>query len=348
MRMSCGRSFLSAIFLIFAIILGLSSARAQNMEVPFYKDKQVRLIIGSPVASSYDLWARIVARHMGKHIPGNPVIVPQNMPGSDGLVAGNYIYNVAPRDGLAFGTFSRNLPARALLKQPSVMYDPLKFEWIGSPELVNRICAALPTAPVKSPEDLFVSELLVGGVGAGSIQSTMPTILNKLLGMKFKVIEGYRGGAEVFLAMERGEIHGVCLSYSQLKGPHASWVSSGKIRVLFNMETKPFTEIPGVPNIYKYVKIDEHRQILEFVNSSIEMGRPFAAPPGVPAHLISVLRKAFAAMLQDPEFILEVEKQGYEIAYTPGEEIRSLVQKIYAAPAHVIERAQELSGVGRD
>lgn len=337
---------LSTTLLAAAMATMLGTPIASNAQSPeeFYKGKTVRMLIASPTGDSYDLWGRLIARHMTKHIPGNPNVLPQNMPGSDGLVGANHLYNVAPKDGTMFGTFSRNLPTRALLKQPSVQFDPLKFNWLGSPELVNRVCSAMTNSPVQKAEDIFTTELIVGGVGSNSIQSTMPTILNKVLGTKFKLIEGYVGAQDIYLAMERGELHGVCLSYSQLKGPKSDWVREGKIRVLFNMETKAFTELPNVPSIHKFVKSDEHRQILGFLNASIELGRPFAAPPGTPDYLVAALRKAFDATLKDPELLEEAGKMKFEVTYTSSDELMTLIQGLYATPEDVIKKAQQLSG----
>lgn len=314
----------------------------------FYKGKQLRLIIGSPTGDSNDIWGRLILRHMTGFIPGKPTGVPQNMPGGGTLIAANYLYNLAPKDGSHIGVFSRNIPTQAILNRPNANFDPRQFGWLGSPELVNRVCTVWHESAVKSAADLFAKELIVGGTGAGTAPTFMPTVYNKVLGMKFKVVEGYKGGAEVFLAMERREVEGICLSFSQLKGPRAEWLAEGKIRVLFNTETARLTDYPEVPTIYDFVKTAEQRQTLAFLNSAIEFGRPFTAPPDLPADRLAALRQAFATTMKDKDFVEDAKKLKYDVTYTSGEHMLALLDRLYAAPRDVIDRAAEMMPSGGD
>ncbi len=336
-----GRVRLAAGLACAAGLMISAAASGQSVE-EFYKGKQLRLVIGSPTGDSNDIWGRLILRHMTGHMPGNPTGVPQNMPGGGTLISANYLYNIAPKDGSHIGVFSRNIPTQAILKRPNANFDPLKFGWLGSPELVNRVCAAWHEAPVKSAEELFAKELIVGGTGAGTAPTFMPTVYNKVLGMKFKVVEGYKGAADVFIAMERREVEGICLSFSQLKGPRAEWLAQGKIRVLFNTETTRLTDYPNVPTIYDFVKTEEQRQTLAFLNSAIEFGRPFTAPPDVPADRLAALRKAFADTMKDAAFLEEAKKLKYDVTYTSGDHMLALLKRLYATPRDVLDRAAEM------
>lgn len=334
-----------------ALVMTAATARAQSgagSVEAFYKGKQLRLVIGSPVGDSNDIWGRLMLRYMTGYIPGNPTGVPQNMPGGGTLIAANYLYNIAPKDGSHIGVFSRNIPTQAVLNRPNANFDPRKFGWLGSPELVNRVCTVWHDSAIKSAADLFDKELIVGGTGAGTAPTFMPTVYSKVLGMKFKVVEGYKGGADVFLAMERREVDGICLSFSQLKGPRAEWLAEGKLRVLFNTETTPLLGYPEVPTIYKFVKTEEQRQTLAFLNSAIEFGRPFTAPPELPADRLAALRAAFLAVTKDKGFLEDATKLKYDVTYSSGEHMLKLVQGMYATPREVIDRAADMMPAGGD
>ncbi len=250
------------------VIAALASPAGAESLAQFYKGKYIKFIIGSAPGGNYDTWARLLTRHMGKHIPGNPRFVPQNMPGGGHIKAANYLYNIAPKDGSVIGTFSRNMPTRAILNHPAVRFDPKKFNWLGSPEISNRVCIAMGTAKVKSGEDLFKHQLLVGGAGAGTAVSTTPNVLRALLGMKFKLIEGYANATDVVLAMERGEVEGICQTYGAFDVGHPGWIKSGKVRVLFNLEPNP---IPGsnIPTVFKFIKTEQQKKILAFYSSNL-------------------------------------------------------------------------------
>lgn len=309
----------------------------------FYKDKQVRFIIHSKAGGDYDVWGRLVSRHMSKHIPGNPVMLPVNMPGGGGIIAANFLYNNAPRDGTTIGIIGRNLPFQALTKVDNVRFDPLKFNWLGSPELTNRVCAVTDRSPAKSAQETFEKEVLMGGAGAGTAVSTVPILLNRLLGTKFKLVEGYGGSTDVVLAMERNEVHGVCQSISSFERSKPGWIEAGKMIVLFNMERTPmrsFTKVK-VPSIHEFAKTDEQRKILTLFSSSVEFGRPFVAPPEVPADRVAMLRKAFVAALKEPELLKDAEKQQLDIAIIDGEELTNLIKDMMDTPPELIKKMEE-------
>jgi len=349
------RRLRTAAAVLASTVFGLAAAPASSLAQTsaaavddFYKGKQLRLVIGSPTGDSNDIWGRLLLRHMVNHVPGNPTGVPQNMPGGGTLIAANYLYNIAPKDGSHIGVFSRNIPTQAVLNRPNANFDPRKFGWLGSPEIVNRVCTVWHEAPIKSAEDLFTKELIAGGTGAGTAPTFMPTVYNKVLGMKFKVVEGYKGASDVFIAMERREVDAICLSFSQLKGPKAEWLAQGKLRLLFNTETARLADYPSVPTIYDFVKTEEQRQTLAFLNSAVEFGRPFTAPPDLPADRLAALRAAFAATTKDPAFLEEAKKLKYDVTYTSGEQLLKFVEGMYATPRDVIDRAAAMMPAGGD
>ena len=313
-----------------------------NAVEEFYKGKQVRFIIASATGGDYDQWSRLIARYLGKYIPGNPTIVPQNMPGGGQIIAANHLFNAAEQDGSVIGMIGRNLPNHALLKKEGVRFDPEKFNWLGSPELTNRVCVAIEGAPVQKAEDLFQRELLVGGAGAGTAVSTTPTLLSRLLGMKFKLVEGYGSSQKVLLAMERGEVQGICQSLSSLRGSRPQWFESGKLKVLFNTERNP---VPGLnaPSVFQFTKTDEQRRILALYTSSVEFGRPIVAPPNVPKERVEALRKALADTLKDPGLLDEAKKQGMEMTYVSGSELEKLIAELMNTPSDIVTKMKDLT-----
>jgi tripartite-type tricarboxylate transporter receptor subunit TctC len=314
----------------------------------FYQGKQVRLIIGNPPGGDYDLGGRLLARYMGRYIPGTPTIVVQNMPGASTIVAANYLYNVAPKDGMVFGSFSRNLASQGALGRETLKADPRKYGWIGASSLPARICAARASSPVKSISDLFTQELIVAGSGAGSSLSIVPTTLNRVLGTKFRVVEGYKGAADAIIALERGEVQGICHTFSLFRNTHAELIRDGKIRVLLHAEEATFPDMPEVPSVYAFAKTEEQKQMMRFIFSSVEFGRPYVAPPGVPADRLAALRSAFASAFKDRELLAEATKLKLDVTYRSPDELIGLVEKLYATPSGIIAQAQELMPTAGD
>jgi tripartite-type tricarboxylate transporter receptor subunit TctC len=307
----------------------------------FYKGKQIRLIAGFPAGNDYDLGARLLIKYLPKYIPGQPTIIVQNMPQAASVVAANYLYMQAPRDGTVFGSFSRNIVNDALTGQANVVIDPRKVIWLGATSRPSRVCARWFTAPVKTPADLFTQEFIVGAAGATSSLAILPTVLNKVLGTKFRIVEGYQGMGDAMLAMQRGETQGMCASYAQFRiGDQLA--HDGKITFLLRAEQAPLVELPDVPSIFDYAKTDEQRQLMQFVFSSTEFGRPYAFPPEVPQERVDIMRKAIADAAHDPDLLAEAANIKMDMTYTPPDRLAQLVSDLYKTPPSIIETVKAL------
>jgi tripartite-type tricarboxylate transporter receptor subunit TctC len=325
---------------ILAIMSSIAPAAADPVE-DFYKGKQVRIITGAAAGDGYDLWSRMLARHMGRFIPGRPSLIVQNMPGAGTVIAANHVFNAAPKDGTVIGSFSRSLPAQALLGKPNIKYDPRRFGWVGSPESINRVCAVGKAAKVQSIDDLLKTELIVGGIGASQMPTYVPMMLNKMIGTRFKVVEGYGSTNAIILAIERGETEGICMSSSTLLGPRVDLIEKGVLKILFNVEAKPMPFPTGVPTIFTRFSEDQ-KQIVALINSAIEFGRPFAAPPDVPADRLAALQAALKATVADAEFVAEAKKLKFIVTYTSPDEMREITTRMYATPKDIIDAASAL------
>ena len=213
------------------------------------------------------------------------------MPSASSVAAANFLYSQAPRDGSVFGSFSRNIPSQALMRQANLDIDPRRYNWIGGTALPGRVCAAWHTAKVRTPADLLKTELIVGGGGSGSSLSILPTVFNHVLGTKFRLVEGYKGTNDTVIAMERGEVEGVCATYAQFR-VHERALQEGKLRLILRAEESPIAAVPELPSIYDLAKTEEQRQLMRFVFSSVEFGRPYVLPPDSPPALVALMRKA--------------------------------------------------------
>jgi tripartite-type tricarboxylate transporter receptor subunit TctC len=328
----------------FLIVLCLAHAAAPAAfaQAPdFYQGRQIRMIIGHPVGGDYDVGGRVLAKHLPKHIPGHPAIIVQNMPQAASIVAANFLHNQAPKDGTVFGSFSRNFASQAMMGQPNIEADPRRFNWLGGYSLPSRVCVNWHTAAVKTSADLFTHELIIAGGGAGSSLSIVPTVLNHVLGTKFRVIEGYKGITDAALAIERGEVQGVCMSYAQFNN-YEHLIRDGKLRILFHTEETPVADVPNVPSIYDYVKTAEQRQLMRFVFSSVEFGRPYVLPPDVPKDRVEIMRKAFAQTAKDPELIAEAQKLKLDMSYHAPAQLERLVANLYETPPAMIDTIRRL------
>jgi tripartite-type tricarboxylate transporter receptor subunit TctC len=325
------------------LTLGIAACAAAFAQAAddFYRNKQVRLIVGQPVGNDNDVAGRLLARHLGKHIPGHPSILVQNMTAAASVAAANYLYGQAPRDGTMIGTFSRNIPSQAMIGQPNITADPRRFTWLGATSFPGRICTAAATAPINSMVDLFKRELIVGGSGAASTLSIVPTVLNHVLGTKFRVIEGYKATQDVLIAIERGELQGACSTYSQFRAFDRLF-REGKLRILFRVEEAAINAIPDVPSIFELAKTDEQRQLMRFVFSSVEFGRPYVFPPDVPSERIAIMRNAIAAAVSDPELLAEAEKMKLDMAYRPPEHLERLIDNLYRTPPAMVQTIKKL------
>jgi tripartite-type tricarboxylate transporter receptor subunit TctC len=263
------------------------------------------------------------------------------MPQAASITAANFLYSQAPRDGTVFGSFSRNVPSQARMGQANVSADPRLFNWLGATSLPSRVCVAFGSAPVKTPADLFTHELIVAGSGAGSSLSILPTVFNHVLGTKFRVIEGYKGTTEAVLAMERGEVQGVCATYGQFR-IYEQLLREGKIRFILRAEEATIPELKDVPSIFDFAKTDAQRQLMRFVFSSVEFGRPYAMPPGTPKERVAVMRKAFADAVHDPELIAEADQLKLDMTYRSPEDLERLVTNLYETPPEMVETIRKL------
>jgi tripartite-type tricarboxylate transporter receptor subunit TctC len=328
-----------------ALLGGAFSAAAVNAESAeeFYRGKQIRLIVGNAVGADYDLGARVLSRHMSRHMPGGPTILVQNMPGAASIGAANYVAGVGAKDGTLFGSVSRNLPAQAVIGREALRADPRGFRWIGSSGTNTVVCYVRRASAIRTADDLFTRDLIVGGIGSGSTQSIVPTALQRLLNMRFKVVEGYKGNADALVALERGEIDGLCSGFSPLRTTHASLLMEGHVRLLLHSGTVPLAEAPDIPSFHAFAKTDKQRRILKFLFSSDDFGRPYFAPPGIPGDRLSALRTAFAAALKDESLQADAAKMQLDMTYRSPEAIETFVQELYAMPAELIREIQEIA-----
>ncbi len=326
-----------------AVLACAMPAQAQSPEA-FYSGKQIRIVVGTAPGGDYDAWARLLARHMVRHIPGSPTIIVENMPGAGSLVATNHLYNVAPRDGTVIGMMSRSMPAAAVMKVANVRFDPVKFNWLGSPEVNNLVLYINNATAIKKVADLFDHELIVGGTGKAQGITVGPMLLKNLVGMKLKVVPGYRSPGDMALAAGRREVDAFANTIGGPAGARRPWVVSGQMRVLFNFEPDPVPGL-GAPSIFEFLKTDEQRQVMTFFAGNVLLGRPIMTTPGVPADRVAALRNALAATLKDPELVKEAQTMKLEIAPLTGERIATLVAGIAATPAEVVERAERAARV---
>lgn len=319
-----------------AIVLLPFFAQSAAAQPAFYAGKQIKVIVSTQAGGAYDLWMRLIAPYMSKYIPGSPSFLIQNMPGGGSIVATNYLYNVAPRDGSMIGMIGRNIPFQAVMGEKTIRADLTKFNWLGNPEVANRICASRPIADVKSAQDLFSHQVLVGGAGAGGAMSTIPLLLSRMLGMRLKLVEGYQGPREVLLAMERGEVDAVCFSIAGIENARPGWLEAGKLHLLFNMEKK---RLPGrsAPSIFEFAKTDLQRETLTMFSAGTMFGSPIVAPPGVPSGRVQVMKTAFERAMADPGLLEQAKRSGLEVGVVKGEELSKLMGELVATPHDLLE-----------
>jgi tripartite-type tricarboxylate transporter receptor subunit TctC len=308
----------------------------------FYKGKQIRLVVGTAAGQDYDSWARLIGRHMPRYLPGNPALIVENMPGAGHILATNYLFNLAPRDGTVIGMVSRNMTEAAIMKLPNVRFEPAKFNWLGSPELNHRVLFVNVASGFDTVPDLYARELIVGTPGGAQGVSAAPLLLKNLLHMRIKIIQGYHSPGDVILAMARREVEGIVQSVGAPEGARRQWVESGQMRILFSMERERVAGLDA-PTIFEFAKSEEQRQVLAFFSSSMELGRPLMAPPGVPPERLAQLRSAFASTVKDPAFLREATAMGFEVMPQSGDEIAARVAAAMATPMAIVDEAQRAS-----
>ncbi len=308
----------------------------------FYKGKTVTLYIGYSAGGGYDTYARTIGRTIGKHIPGNPKIIAKNKPGAGSLRLANELYNTLPKDGTAIATFGRGMPMEPLFGNKKAMFDASKFTWLGSANNEVSVCVAWHESPIQTLDDFLTTEMIVGGTGPGSDTDVFPKVLNAVLGTKLRLVTGYPGGTDINLATERGEVMGRCgYSWSSLKSRFPQWLTGKKVQILLQMSTAKHPELPDVPFVMDLAKTDRDRKILELVFARQAWGRPFVAPPGLPADRAKALQAAFMATMKDPDFLKDAKQQKLEIAPISGEKIAQLIAALFASPKDLVEAAKE-------
>jgi len=302
-------------------------AQAQPVE-SFYRGKSVNLIIGYPPAGANDVYARLVARHLGKHIPGTPAVVPRNMPGAGSLLAASRIFNAEPRDGTTLGLLVPTIPLDEKLENPAAKYRSAEFNWIGRMAPAPNITFIMATSAVKTIGDAFDKVAVLGATGRSATNSIYPTVLNNVLGTKFKIVNGYEGSAAAMIAMERGEVEGHSSTYDSLKAVHPDWITNKRVNVVVQYSLRRHPELTEVPTSVEIARSDEQRAILNAVASASEIGKFILSTPGVPADRIAALRRAFDAMVRDLEFIAEAQKLRIELLPLAGEELQRIVRSV--------------------
>jgi tripartite-type tricarboxylate transporter receptor subunit TctC len=319
-----------------------ATSAAQSVEA-FYRGKAITMLVGSAVGGGYDIYGRVFARHMSRHIPGNPTIIVKNMPAAAGLAAASALYATADKDGSVIAAFTNGAAMDPLFGNPGARFDAQKFNWLGSIGKLQNVCATWHESPVKTIEVTRTREVIVAAAGATSNTAIVPKTLNALLGTRFKVIGGYDAGTGLTLAMERGEAEGICgLSWSTIKVSRPHWIRDKLLNVIVQMGLTKLADLPDVPSALDLVADHENKQVLELILIRQEAGRPFAAPPGVPADRVAAMRQAFEATLLDPEFRAEAEKAQLEIEPLTAREIEQFLAKAYASPKPIVQRAGAL------
>jgi tripartite-type tricarboxylate transporter receptor subunit TctC len=338
--------FLAAVILPMAMV-GINGKAQAETAAEFFAGKQVSLLIGTTPGGGYDAYGRALARHLGRHIPGNPGIITKNMPGAGGLALGNHLYNRAPKDGTEIATVQNGLPFEKLFYMLSpegnnALFDSTKFGWIGSMTQTVFVTVTWNASPTKTLQDAMARETTLGASGTSADSYVLAMLSNNLLGTKFKVVVGYAGATEVDLAVEKGEVDGEAgKDWTTLTSTRPQWIKDKKVNILVQMGMKPHPDIKGVPMAIDLAKTPEDRQVMEVVFAKFGMSRPFMAPPDLPADRLAMLRSAFDATLKDPAFLAEAEKLGMEINSVSGADLQALVTRIMNTPPELAERARD-------
>jgi tripartite-type tricarboxylate transporter receptor subunit TctC len=337
------RAFIAGVILALAVQVP-STATADPVE-DFYRGKSIGMIIATAPGGDYDLRARLVARHMGRHIPGNPTIVPRNMPGGVGIQAANYMASVAAQDGTSLHAIMQNMSSHQALGGAGAEFDTRKFFWIGNTTNTPNTLVSWHETGVRTIQDVMTRELAVGAPGSATASVYYPKALNELAGTKFKIVSGYPGGNPVNLAMERGEVGGRVNSWASWKSTKPDWLREKKIFVLVQMGLTRHPELADVPTIIELARTEEGKAIMLFLSADVPISRAYVTTPGVPPERVSALRRAFDATMKDPQFLAEAEKTGMDISPSTGEEAQKYSDLIANTPASVLARAKKILDV---
>jgi tripartite-type tricarboxylate transporter receptor subunit TctC len=327
-------------------LLGAAPAQGQSVE-SFYRGRSINLVIGYSVGGGYDIHGRLLARHLGKHIPGNPGIIVQNMPGGGSLRAANYLYNAAPKDGTTIGVFSRGMAMEPLIGSSNTQYDSRKFAWIGSITNEVSVCATWSASKVKTWDDMLAMPFTVAGEGSGSDPDIFATMIRNVFGAKLRLIPGYPGSAEMTLAIERGEVDGRCgWTWSSIKLQRPDWITGHRLNVLVQLASRRIPELADVALLIEHATTARQRQIVDVILSRQAMGRPVVAPPGVPEDRRQALRLAFDATMADPDYVAEATARGLEVNPVGGADLDKLLDQLYATPPEIIAEVRAIIAPG--
>lgn len=325
------QSFATKCLSALAVAVLPAPAVAQDAVADFYRGRQITIIAGgTPGGGSAPLYSQTVARHMGRHLPGNPNFIVQYMPAASGLVAANFINNNAARDGTVFAHTPRNIVIEPLLNNANAKYDPSRFGWLGTANVETTVCMNWHTSPVKTLQDALTRESVAGGAAQDATQAMWPKAANLLIGTKFRLVRGYDSAPGILLAMERGEVETFCgLGWTYLKLRKADWIADKKVNILFHIAGDKHPDLTAVPLMGDFIRSPEDRQVYNFLLAPQQFGRPFFAPPDVPADRLAALRLAFERTLKDPAFLVDAEKTGIEIQLRSGQDVAKTVHGLF-------------------
>ncbi len=328
--------------LIAASVCIIAEADAADDVASFYKGRNVTIDIGYSAGGGYDIYARVLARHLGDHIPGNPTVIPQNMPGAGSLKAVNYLYNLAPKDGTVIATFARGLAMQPLLDKQGIEFDAQKLNWIGSITNEVSVCAFRTDSGVATWQDMLTKSYTVGGTGSGSDTDVFPNVLRNLFHMNMKLATGYPGGEDVALALERGEVNGRCgWSWSSLKSRNRALYEEKQIFIPVQLALQKHEDLPSVPLVMDEAKDPTQKAVLKLIFARQTVARPYAAPPGLPEDRVKALRTAFDETMKDPAFLAEAKQTDLEVRPVSGDEVQRLVDELYRSSPEVIKVAAD-------
>jgi tripartite-type tricarboxylate transporter receptor subunit TctC len=316
------------------------TAFSQSVEA-FYRVNRLTVVIGYTPGTVYDLYARSIARHIGKHLPGKPTVIAQNMPGAGSMKAANFIYGNAPKDGSQIATFARGLAMQPLLDDQGVQYDAMKMNWLGSPTSEVSVVFSWHTTPFKTVDDLLTREMIVPATGTGADSAIFPYVLNGVLGTRFKVVSGYPGASETMLAIERGEADGsAAMSWGNFTSAKQDWLRDKKVTILLQLALKKLALLPDVPLVMDLAKSEADKKVLELIFSRQSMAYPYAAPPDLPADRLQALRQAFDATMKDPDFLADMQQQKLDLDPLGADEMQALIRNAYTSSPDVVARAK--------
>lgn len=327
-------------FVLFVFLAAVAPTCAQEDVAAFFKGKTVRLIVGVGVGSGYDINARLLARHMAAHIPGQPTIIVQNQPGAGSLTLTNQLYAAGPFDGTVIGASFNGMPTTPLLQPAGARFDPVKLNWLGSTNRETQAMYVWHTAPAQTLEDVKTNQIVIGAQAPGSTQFDYPVLANSLFGFKFKVVTGYESTPKIHLAMESGEVHGTIANWSTLKAINTNWITEKKIRILTQWALRANPELKDVPLFLDIAKTDAERAALQLMLARLEYGRPFFLPPNVPPARMDALRRAFDATMKDSAYLTEAGRLKIDVEPLSGEQVAALVEQVSRTPAETVARVR--------